>query len=377
MTTIRAFSTDQERLESFGQQLNQVYASVRLEMGEDDVERLRKLNRWSRASEVAGRALIHLSFEPVGFTSGVLALWLHKQLQATEIGHPVLHGCYDAFLDKSDPMHSTNYSWDIPIDEEAWDRGHNRSHHPYTNVVGKDCDVHFGPVRLNARVPHEPAHYVQVPYTLFVMWPCFALGMNTHFTGLLDITREKRDFLPDRSWKSFKGAAKMALRKALPHYGKEYVFYPALAGPLWWKVALGNWTAGTLRNVYSAASIFCGHIGPDVADYPEGYKARSRGHWYEMQVRSAQNFEVPYPVSVLCGGLDYQIEHHLFPKLPPERLRQIAPEVQRICAEHGVRYTTGSWGAILGGAFSTLWTLSFPQEALTTQTQPAMTPAAA
>lgn len=356
----QTFASEEARLDSFAKALNQVYADVRAEMGPSDVAHLRKLNRFSRGSEVVGRVLIHLSFEPIGFASGVLALWLHKQLQATEIGHPVLHGCYDHLVDDSDPMHSTNYSWDIPIDEEAWDRGHNRRHHPYTNVVGKDADVHFGPVRLNARVPHERVHYVQVPYTLFVMWPNFALGMNTHFTGLLDITREERDFLPDRSWKSFKTALKMFGRKALPHYGKEYVFYPMLAGPFWWKVAMGNWAAGTLRNVYSAASIFCGHIGEDVADYPVGTKARGRGHWYEMQVTSAQNFQVPYALSVLCGGLDFQIEHHLFPKLPPERLRQIAPDVQRICAEHDVPYKTGSWPKILGDAFKQLYKLSFP-----------------
>lgn len=377
MTTVRAFASEEERLKSFATELNAVYKSVRDEMGEEDVAHLRKLNRLSRTSEVVGRALLHFSFEPIGFTAGVVALWVYKQLQATEIGHPVLHGCYDHLLDASDPLHSTNYTWEVPIDEEAWDRGHNRSHHPYTNVVGKDCDVRFGPVRLNDRVPHTTAHYFQVPVTLFWIWPNLGVGMNSHFTGLLDVTREERDFLPDRSWKSFKGAAKMFLRKAIPHFAKEYVLFPALAGPMWWKVALGNWMAGTMRNIYSAASIWCGHIGADLADYPEGHKAGSRGEWYEMQVRSAQNFEVPYALSVLCGALDYQIEHHLFPKLPPERLRQIAPDVRRICAEHGVPYKTGSWPSILGDAFSELWRLSFPNPVAERDLQPVSAPVAA
>jgi fatty acid desaturase len=42
-------------------------------------------------------------------------------------------------------------------------------------------------------------------------------------------------------------------------------------------------------------------------------------------------------------GLDRQIEHHLFPTLPPARLREIAPEVRAICERHGVAYKTDTW----------------------------------
>lgn len=78
------------------------------------------------------------------------------------------------------------------------------------------------------------------------------------------------------------------------------------------------------RGVYSAATIYCGHVGEDVAAYEEGTRAQGRGEWYAMQVESTNNFEVSLPVSILCGGLDRQIEHHLFPRLPPNRLRDMA-----------------------------------------------------
>jgi linoleoyl-CoA desaturase len=68
---------------------------------------------------------------------------------------------------------------------------------------------------------------------------------------------------------------------------------------------------------------------------------------------------VPYALSVLCGGLDHQIEHHLFAKLSPERLREIAPAVKKACEEHGVAYRTSSWPRALKNAFSYLRTLSF------------------
>ncbi len=46
---------------------------------------------------------------------------------------------------------------------------------------------------------------------------------------------------------SVRSAWKKALRKYVPYYLKNYVFFPLLAGPFFWKVLLGNWLAETIR----------------------------------------------------------------------------------------------------------------------------------
>jgi linoleoyl-CoA desaturase len=79
-----------------------------------------------------------------------------------------------------------------------------------------------------------------------------------------------------------------------------------------------------------------------------------------QQVEAAQDVEVPEWLSILCGGLDLQIEHHLFPRLPPNRLRQIAPRVRELCAEHGVEYQSGSWPSTLRRVVSELYRLRKP-----------------
>jgi NADPH-dependent stearoyl-CoA 9-desaturase len=68
------------------------------------------------------------------------------------------------------------------------------------------------------------------------------------------------------------------------------------------------------------------------------------------------------PISILCGGLERQIEHHLFPSLPPRRLREIAPEVQAICEKHGVAYKTASWGKTLRKVAMQIARLSLPDD---------------
>ena len=74
------------------------------------------------------------------------------------------------------------------------------------------------------------------------------------------------------------------------------------------------------------------------------FRAKGRGRWYRMQIESAHDYSVPSWVSILCGALDYQIEHHLFPRLPPDRLREIAPKVVAICERYGVRHSRKTWG---------------------------------
>ena len=360
-----AEATRVQELARFGKALDALKARVEAQVGEEDLARVKKLQRLSRTMEVVGRTLIHFSPEPLTFTAGVLALWLHKQLQATEVGHTVLHGAYDR-IPGAERFRSKGYWWHVPIDEESWRYGHNVRHHGATNVAGHDADIHFGPVRLTEQTPYDGrGHRAQWWFALFVLFPNFGFLMNLHFTGLNDVFSDNGlpgkgnlDFLPDRSKASVRDAWKKALRKYGPYYALENVLFPALAGPFFWKVLLGNWLSEVMRDVYSAATIFCGHVGEGTKSFPAGTRPRNRGEWYAMQVEASNDFVVPYPVSVLCGGLDLQIEHHLFPRLAPERLRQIAPEVRALCEAHGVEHRSATWPQTLKSALSWIDALS-------------------
>jgi NADPH-dependent stearoyl-CoA 9-desaturase len=355
---------DPERYRLFGEELDALKRRAFARVGAGDVAYVRRLDRFSRAMEIFGRSLIFVSLEPASFFAGVGALWVHKQLQTAEIGHSALHGAWDG-LEGGEKFASATFRWDTPIDEESWRHSHNVRHHGSTNVAGRDPDIHFGPARLTEQTPYSPWNRLAIPFTFSLLFPNFLSVINSHVTGLNDVFADnglpgRLDLLPDRSWASVRGALTKALRKYVPYYAKEYVFYPAFAGPFFWKVLLGNWLAGTACNVYSAATIVCGHVGEDVASWPAGTRAHGRGHWYAMQVEASCDYEVSLPISILCGGLDRQIEHHLFPTLPPQRLREIAPEVRALCAQHGVKHTTATWGKTLRRAFGQIARLSGP-----------------
>jgi linoleoyl-CoA desaturase len=207
-------------------------------------------------------------------------------------------------------------------------------------------------------VEHRWYHVLQ-PYSSVVTWFLFDLAIHLHATGLLDLYMhrdEQPEVLRDKSPETVRAVHRAALRKVVRYYRRELVFFPALAGPFFWKVLLGNVLSEVARNLYTGATIYCGHV--DTTDYERGTRARGRHEWYAMQVEASHDFQVPLPLSILCGGLDYQIEHHLFPRLPPNRLREIAPQVRAICEAHGVTYRTASWPRTLFNSLRRLRSIS-------------------
>ena len=62
------------------------------------------------------------------------------------------------------------------------------------------------------------------------------------------------------------------------------------------------------------------------------------------QVMMSRNIRGNRVLDFLMGGLNYQIEHHLFPSMPRPHLRRAAPMIAAYCRSHEIPYTqTGLW----------------------------------
>jgi NADPH-dependent stearoyl-CoA 9-desaturase len=358
--TPSVFSSEAERLASFGRALDALKSEVERELGETDAQHILRIGRLSKRLEVAGRTLMHFSFEPVGFSLATAALFVHKALELMEIGHPALHGCYDG-LPGAEKYASATFKWKSPIDEASWRREHNMLHHQFTNIEGRDPDLNFGVLRLSGRVPYRLVHALQ-PISNVVTFFVFGAALNLHATGMIDLYLREGEpqVLPDKKPATKRAAKRAFLSKMARHYGREYGLFPLLAGPFFGKVLLGNLLSEVARDVYAASIIYCGHVGAD--DYAAGTETPTRAHWYKLQVEGARDVEVPEFVSILCGALDKQIEHHLFPRLPPNRLREIAPRVRAICEQHGVHHRRDSWPRTLWSVLRELTTMAVPSK---------------
>ncbi len=357
-----SFPNEESRLRSLASSLDAIYRDTKAKVGAEDLAHVRRVSRCSRGCEIAGRGLLWFGPGPLSFIGGVSLLSLHKQLQTAEIGHTALHGAFNR-IEGAEEFRSSSFSWrGVPIDESSWIAAHNGRHHGLTNVAGEDPDMEFGRTRLTDRTPRRAHHGSQL-FSVLLSFPIFTLAMAAHSAGITALYFAENESAPgDSSMAAQRAAWTRLLRKVGPHYFKELCLFPLLAGPRFPRVLAGNILSEIARDVYTASTIYCGHVGADVKSFPSGTRPTSRGHRCQMQIEASNDFRVSWVVSVLCGGLDRQVEHHLFPSLPTNRLRDIAPEVRRVVEEHGVAYRDRTWAQTLRGAFDHIRRLSHPDD---------------
>lgn len=60
--------------------------------------------------------------------------------------------------------------------------------------------------------------------------------------------------------------------------------------------------------------------------------------WFRMQLRTTQNIDCSPWMDWFHGGLQFQIEHHLWPRMPRHNLRKVRKVCKQFCKEHGVQY---------------------------------------
>jgi fatty acid desaturase len=78
------------------------------------------------------------------------------------------------------------------------------------------------------------------------------------------------------------------------------------------------------------------------------------------QVLTSRNVAGSRPVDFVLGGLNYQIEHHLFPQMPRPNLRRAQPLIRAFCAQHGLPYTEASLFGSYAQAVRHLHTVGAP-----------------
>ena len=121
--------------------------------------------------------------------------------------------------------------------------------------------------------------------------------------------------------------------------------------------------ANVIRNVWSNAVIFCGHF-PDGAEKftKTDMVGETKGQWYLRQMLGSANFENGPALRFMSGNLCYQIEHHLYPDLPSNRLHEISFRVKEVCDKYDLPYTTGSFLVQYGKTWRTIAKLSLPDK---------------
>jgi NADPH-dependent stearoyl-CoA 9-desaturase len=160
-------------------------------------------------------------------------------------------------------------------------------------------------------------------------------------------------------------------RKVRKQVGKDYLIFPALAGPSWATTLSANFTANIIRNLWTYTIIFCGHFPDGALHFDESeLDDETKAEWYLRQLLGSANLEGNRFFQVMAGSLGYQIEHHLFPDLPCNRYPEMAVRVKDLCEKYHLPYTTGPLRKQYGQVIRTVFKLSLPGKSRTPQPQP-------
>jgi fatty acid desaturase len=318
-------------VEALGRELDAIRANIEDSLGLRDRAYIRRTIAFQRALDVAARLVIGCSRTRTGWLVGTIGLAVAKSIENMEIGHNVGHGQWDWMNDPE--IHSSTWEWDMPGLSSQWRYSHNYTHHVYTNVLGMDDDMGFGIMRITRDETWQPKHLAQ-PLRNLLLAAIFEWGIALH--GL----HSAHDRAADDAQKSAESRAMVA--KVARQVSKDYVLFPALSGRRWRRALTANATANLIRNLWAYVVIFCGHF-PDGAEKfdPAVVERETRSEWYLRQMLGTANFDAGRVLAFLSGNLCYQIEHHLFPDLPSNRLAQIAHEVRALCDKYDLPYTTG------------------------------------
>jgi fatty acid desaturase len=333
VTTSPTAHLSEADIKALGDELDAIRDEVLADLGEDDARYIRRVIAAQRGLEAGGRGALLVSLFPPAWLAGTAMLAVAKILENMEIGHNVLHGQWDWMRDPE--IHSSNWEWDSASTADAWKHAHNYVHHTYTNVAGKDRDLGYSILRIEADQPWHPVYLAQ-PIYIVAMALLFEWAIAIYDIELENVRAGKKP------WQQAKAELGGLWRKARKQLVKDYVAFPVLSGPSAIPTLLGNLTANAVRNVWAHTVIVCGHF-PDGAHTftEEQLEDETRGGWYVRQLLGSCNLDGPPLLHLLTGNLSYQIEHHLFPDVPSNRYAELAPKVRELCERYGLPYTSG------------------------------------
>ena len=151
--------------------------------------------------------------------------------------------------------------------------------------------------------------------------------------------------------------------------------HPILSGPSFFHTLTANFTANLVRNLWTHSVIMCGHFPEGVQTFEKkSIVGETKGEWYVRQMLGAANISGSNAMHMMTGNLSFQIEHHLFPDLPSNRYKEIAPKVQDVFERHGLPYVTGSLPRQVASAWHKVIRLSLPNNFLGTNEHPTALP---
>ena len=282
---------------------------------------------WTRfvviTAMLVGLGVAFVMIGPSWWQMGIAALLALVLGQVMFLGHDAAHrqifasGRWNdwASLVIANLYAGMSYGW--------WQHKHSR-HHAKPNQIGADPDIDTGALVFTTEELPKPRTGLVGWFTQRQGWLFFPLllleGLNLHISGVRTIfgRGEVKRRPVEMAFVTLRLGGYLALVFWLLPVGMAFAFLGVQLG---------------IFGVYMGAVFAPNHKGMPIV--PKDAKI----DFLRRQVLMSRNVKGGRVIDEFMGGLNYQIEHHLFPNMARPHLRKVQPIVREFCASRGIHYT--------------------------------------
>ena len=253
------------------------------------------------------------AFHPV-ITAILFAITI---MRTTFVAHDLIHGQYFSSRSKNKNTSSVFANLIMGISRSWWENKHNFLHHTFTNIIGKDMDIDAcGGAFIGSY--EYPKWFHKNQHILF--WPLLTLLYGVFWIQSFVYVIEKK------YWGEL---TLLGINLLAPTYVIYELGWTGLATVIGMYLIWGAWFG---------AVIITNHLGLEM--FPEDtYKDFT---WLELQNRTSRNIRGGRFIHWFYGGLNTQVEHHLYPKAARFYLLKAAKITEDFCLKHDITYITAT-----------------------------------
>lgn len=249
--------------------------------------------------------------------------------------HDANHGSYSTKSWVNKFMGGTIYV--LAGNVHNWQVQHNVLHHTYTNIIGHDEDLEAGRImRFSKEAEWHKFHRFQQYYAVFLYGLLtFNWAITTDFKQMKNYLKRKLSYGEPKSPKIL--WTTLIITKVI--YMGIWIVLPMVIGITWWKVLVGffvmHYTAGLILSIVFQLA----HVVDEAANPQPNETGEMENTWAIHQLFTTVNFAPKNKiVNWYTGGLNHQIEHHIFPHISHVHYGKIAKIVKETAKECQLPY---------------------------------------
>jgi len=198
-----------------------------------------------------------------------------------------------------------------------WDYKHNVNHHTYCNIIEKDEDIRALDGAFTTSKYRGNSEFLK-KYKHIVFWGAM-LFMNYAFVA-----------------QSYNFVIK---RKLWGEFALMLLHWPLIWGTVFYILPFSDALIvyllhNTLASVWLSFGFITNHLGCEVFEEKDAKKFS----WMELQMRGSRSLKGGAFVHWFYGGLNTQIEHHLFPRAPRFNLLKVQEMTKKFAKKHDIFY---------------------------------------